>query len=257
VAASFNDMAAQLQQAEEERRELETLRKDLIAWTSHDLRTPLTSMRVMVEALHDGMVQDEATQQRYYRTIRAEVVALNELIDDLFELAQIDAGGLKLEKSAVSLSDLISDTVEGFRPICEQKDVNLSGQVGEDLESVIMDASRISRVLANLMNNALQHTPAGGRIEVDAAHGDGEVIVVVRDSGPGFDPEDLPRVFERFYRGEQARSRATGGAGLGLAIANGIVEAHGGRIWAENASAGPLAGGTASGAVVGFTIPQS
>jgi signal transduction histidine kinase len=248
VAGSFNEMAARLQQAEDERRELEKLRRDLIAWTSHDLRTPLTSMRVMAEALIDGVVEDEATRQRYYRSIQAEVVALNGLIDDLFELAQIDAGGLKLEKSSVSLTDLISDTIRGFRPICEQKQVQLVGHVGPDLESVTMDASRIGRVLLNLVNNALQHTPSGGRIDVEASLGSGEVTVTVTDSGPGFNPDDLPRVFERFYRGEQARSRATGGAGLGLAIASGIVTAHNGRIWAENAEEG--------GAVVGFTIPQ-
>ena len=203
----------------------------------------------MVEALHDGVVEDEATRRRYYRTIRAEVVELKDLIDDLFELAQIDAGGLKLELAAVSLSDLVSDTIEGFRPVCAQKEVELVGHVGSDLESVVMDASGIGRVLSNLVNNALQHTPKGGRIEVTGGRDvGGEVRVVVRDNGPGFNPEDLPRVFERFYRGEQARSRATGGAGLGLAIASGIVEAHSGRIWAENSPQG--------GAVVGFAIPQ-
>ena len=255
VAASFNDMATQLQQAEQERRELETLRRDLIAWTSHDLRTPLTSMRVMVEALHDGIVDDDATRQRYYRTIRAEVIALNGLIDDLFELAQLDAGGLKLEMASVSLADLISDTIEGFRPLCEQRGIELVGRVSPNLELVTMDASRIGRVLTNLISNAFQHTPAGGRVEVLASREQGEVIVTVTDGGPGFSAEDLPRVFERFYRGEQARSRATGGAGLGLAIASGIVEAHGGRIWAENVI-DPGETATVEGAVVGFAIPQ-
>ncbi|UCG25408.1 MAG: HAMP domain-containing protein [Chloroflexota bacterium] len=255
VAASFNDMAAQLQQAEQERRELETLRRDLIAWTSHDLRTPLTSMRVMVEALHDGIVEDDATRQRYYRTIRAEVIALNGLIDDLFELAQLDAGGLKLEMASVSLADLISDTIEGFRPLCEQRDIELVGRVGPDLELVTMDASRIGRVLSNLINNAFQHTSSGGRVEVLAGREQHEVVVTVTDGGPGFSAEDLPRVFERFYRGEQARSRATGGAGLGLAIASGIVAAHGGRIWAENVI-GDGDQADVEGAVVGFAIPQ-
>lgn len=249
VAASFNDMAEQLQSAAKQRQELERLRRDLIAWTSHDLRTPLTSMRVMIEALHDGLVEDDATRQRYYRTIRSEVMALNRLIDDLFELAQLDAGGLKLEMSAVSLADLISDTIEAFRPMCEQRNIQLQGQVGPELDSVTMDASRVGRVLSNLVSNALQHTPSGGQVEVVGDRRQDEVIVTVSDNGPGFKTEDLPRVFERFYRGEQARSRATGGAGLGLTIASGIVEAHGGRIWAENASG--------SGATVGFAIPQS
>jgi len=155
---------------------------------------------------------------------------------------------LKLELSDVSLADLISDAIEGFMPLCEQSDIQLSGRVDQDLVSVTMDASRIGRVLSNLLNNALKLTPPGGWIEVDGSRYESEVVVTVRDSGPGFSSEDLPRVFERFYRGEQARSRATGGAGLGLAIASGIVEAHGGRIWAENSPDG--------GATVGFSVPE-
>jgi signal transduction histidine kinase len=244
----FNEMAEQLQQAAAQRAELDILRRDLIAWTSHDLRTPLTSVRAMIEALHDGVIHDPESVKRYYRTIRADVIALNDLIDDLFELAQLDAGGLVLELSPHSLSDLISDSLESLRPLALQRHIDLNGQVSPDLDPVWLNAPKISRVLTNLISNALRYTPQGGKVYVAAERTPAGVQVTVQDSGPGFNPDDLPRVFEQFYRGEQARSRSTGGAGLGLAIARGIVEAHHGRIWAEN-----IAG---QGALVGFILPK-
>jgi signal transduction histidine kinase len=244
----FNEMAEQLQQAAAQRAELDILRRDLIAWTSHDLRTPLTSVRAMIEALHDGVIHEPESVKRYYRTIRADVIALNDLIDDLFELAQLDAGGLVLELSLHSLSDLISDSLESLRPLALQRHIDLNGQVSPDLDPVWLNAPKISRVLTNLISNALRYTPQGGKVYVAAERTPAGVQVTVQDSGPGFNPDDLPRVFEQFYRGEQARSRSTGGAGLGLAIARGIVEAHHGRIWAEN-----IAG---QGALVGFILPK-
>ncbi|MEW5989305.1 MAG: HAMP domain-containing protein, partial [Chloroflexota bacterium] len=133
LAQAFNEMAAQLQRAAAHREELEVLRRDLIAWTSHDLRTPLTGIRAMVEALHDQVVTDPATVRRYYQSIRADVLALNHLIDDLFELAQLDAGGLVLEKSPHSLGDLISDALESFRLLAAERGIELSGQIGPEL----------------------------------------------------------------------------------------------------------------------------
>ena len=248
VATTFNDMAAQLQQAAREREEMEKLRRDLIAWTSHDLRTPLTSIRAMIEALHDGVVDDPETAQRYYRTMRADIIALNSLIDDLFELAQLEAGGLHIELAPHSLSDLISDVVEGFQALAAQRQIRLLGDVASNLDPVWLNAVKINRVLANLLSNALRYTPDGGEIRVTAVRTPEGAVVTVQDSGPGFNTADLPRVFEQFYRGEQARTRATGGAGLGLAIAQGIVVAHHGRIWAENAPSG--------GALVGFVLPD-
>jgi len=248
AGAAFNEMAGQLQEAEAQRAELEKLRRDLIAWTSHDLRTPLTSIRAMIEALHDGVVTDPETTQRYYRTMRSDIISLNTLLDDLFELAQLDAGGLVLELSSHSLRDLISDSLEGFQALAAQKNITLTGEIGENLDPVNLNAAKIGRVLSNLLSNALRYTPANGQVHVQATRTNAGAVVTVRDNGTGFEPEDLPRVFEQFYRGEQARSRATGGAGLGLAIARGIVEAHNGRIWAENAPEG--------GAMVGFVLPN-
>jgi signal transduction histidine kinase len=249
VSVAFNEMAAQLEKAAAEREELENLRRDLIAWTSHDLRTPLTSIRVMIEALHDGVISDDETRQRYYKTIRADIVALNSLINDLFELAQLEAGGLPLALENHSLRDLISDMLETFRPVAEARRVVLEGEVDEDLDPVWMNASKIGRVLSNLISNALQYTPEGGAVHVQAARNGKGIEVVVKDSGPGFESKDIGRIFEKFYRGEQARSRSTGGAGLGLAIARGIVDAHGGIMWAKN--------GTEKGAIVGFTLPDA
>lgn len=249
VSHSFNAMAEQLQAAAAQQQELDTLRRNLIAWTSHDLRTPLTSIQVRIEALNDGLITDPDTLQRYYRTIRADGLALNRLIEDLFEMAQLEAGGLRLDVASASLSDLVSDTLESFRPIAAQRGVSLTAEVARDLDPVVMDAARISRVLSNLCANAIRHTPDGGTVHVHAYRDGDGVTVRVADSGPGFIPADLPNVFEQFYRGEPARTRATGGAGLGLAIARGIIEAHGGRIWAENQPGG--------GALVGFRLPPT
>jgi len=248
VGNTFNEMAAQLQQAAQEREELERMRKDLIAWTSHDLRTPLTSIRAMIEALHDGVVNDPVMVQRYYSTIRSDIIALNNIIDDLFELAQLDAGGLSMDKAHHALADLVSDTLEMFQALAGKQGIKLQGEVAADLGLVWMCAPKIGRVLANLVNNALRYTPAGGTVQVTAVRQQDGVVVTVQDDGPGFNEADLTRVFEQFYRGEEARSRASGsGAGLGLAIARGIVVAHNGRIWAENAPEG--------GAIVGFCLP--
>ena len=249
VGQTFNQMATQLQQAAQEREELEQMRKDLIAWTSHDLRTPLTSIRAMIEALHDGVVDDPATVRRYYSTIRSDIIAFNDIIDDLFELAQLDAGGLTLDMARHALADLVSDTLESFEVIAQDQEISLRGEVAQDLGLVWMCAPKIGRVLSNLVSTALRYTPAGGTVQVTAVRHLNEVVVTVQDSGSGFAPEDLGRVFEQFYRGEQARSRTSGsGAGLGLAIAQGIVTAHNGRIWAENAPEG--------GAIVGFSLPN-
>lgn len=249
LAASFNEMAAQLERASEQREEVEQLRRDLIAWTSHDLRTPLTSIRVMIEALHDGVVEDDETRKRYYQTIRTEIVGLNNLIEDLFELAQLDAGGIELVLEQQSLCDLISDTLESFTPLAEKKGVALDGKVEGEVDPVLINAPKISRTLYNLVDNAIQHTPVGGSVLLEASRKDSGVFVEIKDSGPGFSEEELPRVFERFYRGESARSRDKGGAGLGLAIACSVVEAHGGKMWAKNRESG--------GAIVGFNLPNS
>jgi signal transduction histidine kinase len=234
LAESFNQMASQLQVMDEKQRELERLRKDLIAWVSHDLQTPLASMRAILEAISDGVVEDPETVKRYLNTAQRDVRSLSALIDDLFQMAQLDAGGIPLEKENASLADLISDTLESFSALASQQEISLEGSADTDVDPVLMDTQRIGRVLNNLIGNALRHTPTGGQVEVRARQASSRVEVTVRDSGEGIRAEDLPKVFESFYRGEKSRSRATGGAGLGLAIARGIVRAHGGEIRVES-----------------------
>jgi signal transduction histidine kinase len=248
LARSFNEMAAQLQAAGSRQRELDTLRRDLIAWVSHDLRTPLTSIRAIVEALADGVIEDPETVQRYLTTAQRDIRSLSSLIDDLFEMAQMDAGGLQLQRSTGSLADLISDTIESFSETARRQGVALTGQVEPGVDPVTMDVQRIGRVLRNLAGNALRHTPPGGQVRIEASRQSGRVTVQVEDSGEGIRQEDLPNVFERFYRGEKSRNRSTGGSGLGLAIARGVVEAHGGSIQVESAPG--------KGARFTFTIPQ-
>jgi signal transduction histidine kinase len=234
LAHTFNEMATQLETAARKQRELGILRRDLVAWVGHDLRTPLASIRVIVEALADGVVQDSATVQRYLQTAQRDICSLSQLIDDLLEMAQLDAGGLQLERQPNSISDLISDTLESFSAQAERQGVRLEGSCAPGVDPVWIDAQQIGRVLANLVGNALRHTPAGGTVNVRASTTSEGAQIKVSDTGEGISADDLPHVFEQFYRDEKSRSRATGGAGLGLAIAKGIVEAHDGRIWVES-----------------------
>ena len=238
LAVAFNQMAARLEAADQKQRELERLRADLIAWVGHDLQTPLASIRAILEALADGMVDEPQTVSRYLNTAQRDVRSLSALIDDLFQMAQLDAGGLQLDRADASLADLISDTLESFSELASRQEVKLEGNADPNVDSVFMDTQRIGRVLNNLVGNALRHTPAGGQVTVTARRTASGVEVNVRDSGEGIRPADIPHIFERFYRGDEARTRAAGGSGLGLAIAKQWIEAHGGKITASNRSEG-------------------
>jgi signal transduction histidine kinase len=234
LAVTFNQMAQQLQAADQKQRELESMRRDLIAWVSHDLQTPLTSMRAILEALSDGIVDDPETVKRYLNTAQRDVRSLSALIDDLFQMAQLDAGGFPLHRAPASLSDLVSDTLESFTELAKQQGITLEGQVESDVDPIFMDTQAIGRVLNNLIGNALRHTPPNGRVSVWVRRTGPRVEVTVSDTGEGIRAEHIPHIFERFYRAEKSRNRGTGGAGLGLAIARGIVRAHGGEIRVES-----------------------
>jgi signal transduction histidine kinase len=234
LAATFNQMAEQLQAADQRQREIETLRRDLVAWASHDLQTPLASMRAILEALSDGVVDEPDMVKRYLQTAQRDVMSLSALMDDLFQMSQLDTGGFPLNRAKSALSDLISDTLESFSELAYRESIKLEGQVEPDVDPVFMDTQAIGRVLNNLISNALRHTSAGGEIHVQARRTDRGVQVSVRDTGEGIPEKDIPHIFERFYRGDASRNRGTGGAGLGLAIAQGIVRAHGGDIGVES-----------------------
>ena len=249
LATAFNEMSAQLQQAKITEEESENIRRELIAWVSHDLQTPLSSIQAMVEALADGIVPDEETSRRYLLNIKREVHSLSNLIDDLFQLAQLDAGGLKLEIVPDSLITLVNDVISSQSEIANQRSIKLSAAIEENIDPILMDSLQVGRVLNNLINNAINHTPNGGSIRIIGNKTGSRVIVTVSDTGRGIAKEDLPFVFDQFYRGEKSRSRSTGGAGLGLAIAKGIIEAHGGDIRADSQPG--------NGTRITFTLPVS
>jgi signal transduction histidine kinase len=249
LARDFNVMSERLEEMDRARREMEEARRHLIAAISHDLRTPLASIRAMVEAIDDGVVTDAETTQRYVRTVLGEVQRLSGLIDDLFELSRLDAGVLALQLEPGSLHDLVSDMMEALQVQAAEKGLKLQGAVDDSLPPVMMDAARVQRVLYNLVQNAIRHTPPDGTVLLEAQEEPDAVRVDVVDSGEGVPPADLPHIFDRFYRGEKSRVRGLGGAGLGLAIARGLVEAHGGRIWAQSAPG--------EGARFSFVLPKA
>lgn len=230
LAVSINSMAEELLDANQRKQEIDNLRRDLVAWTSHDLQTPIASVRAIIEALVDGVVEDKATQVRYLHTAQKDIQSLSIMIDDLFQLAQLDAGGLQLDLESGSISDLVSDTIESFHEIAEKKQIYIEGQVIGQVDPVLFDTIKIGRVLRNLISNAVQYSHYHGEISVKVIRKDNGVHVSVIDNGQGINAEDIDLIFDRFYRGDRSRNRSSGGSGLGLAIAKGFVEAHGGKI---------------------------
>ena len=213
---------------------MDVLRRELIAWIGHDLQTPLTSISAIIEALSDGMVEDRETEQRYFNTARKNISSLSNLIDDMFQMAQIDTGGLELNIESVSISDLISDTLESFTELAKRREITLKGSVSSDLGEVNIDARRINRVLNNLVDNALKHSPDQGLVEVRANSTKEGILVDVIDNGEGISEVDLPHIFDLFYRGDISKRSSISGTGIGLAISKGIIDAHGGKIEVES-----------------------
>jgi signal transduction histidine kinase len=236
LAQAMNDMAGNLER-------LFDARRQLVAWASHDLRTPLASIQAMLEAVEDGLVGPE----HYLPAMRDQVRTLAMLVDDLFELARIDSGALTLELREAALSGLVDSCLRGLEAEAEARRVHLEARVDDAALPVRCAPEQIERVLYNLLTNALRHTPSDGSVAVVVEAANDEVQVSVEDTGDGLPPDSLRRAFERFWRGDEARTSARGGAGLGLAIARGLIEAQGGRIWAENRPGG--------GARFSFTLP--
>jgi signal transduction histidine kinase len=246
----LNWLGQRLQEVEDEKKEIDQTRRDLIAWISHDLRTPLTAIQASLEAVADDIVTEPMQVKDYVQTSLGEIEHLKLLIDDLFSLAQLDTGHVSLKFDYASISDLISDTVSNLNAHAMRRSINIHGEIQDNLPPVYIAPDKIQRVLYNLMDNAIRHSPEAGNITVSAAQKDNEVQVIVHNTGEAIAPQHLPHVFEKFYRGEEARQKAADGhrgAGLGLAIARGFVEAHGGRIWVESA--------VGKGTAFQFTLP--
>ncbi|MEV6181633.1 HAMP domain-containing sensor histidine kinase [Streptomyces sp. NPDC052016] len=226
--------SARLAASRQRERALETSRRELVAWISHDLRTPLAGLRAMSEALEDGVAADP---DRYLKQIRTEVERLNDMVGDLFELSRIHAGTLPLTPTRISLYDLVGDALAGADPLAREHGVRLVGDRVEPVP-VEVDGREMSRVLGNLLVNAIRRTPADGTVAVAAGRAaDGAVVLSVTDGCGGIPEEDLPRVFDTGWRGTHARTPPAG-AGLGLAIVRGIVEAHQGRATVRNIPGG-------------------
>jgi histidine kinase len=240
LALRFNQMAARLEQTE-------ALRRQLIADVTHELRTPLTTIKGSMEGLIDGVLpRDEETYLQVYR----EADRLQRLVNDLQELSRVEAGAYELHRKLIAADQLIMTVVERLQRQYEDKGVQLTTEVPAGLPLVKVDEDRIGQVLLNLVGNALQHTPTGGRVEISATVAGPEIRFAIADSGEGVAAEHLPHIFTRFYRVDKSRSRAAGGSGIGLTIARHLVEAHGGRIWVESRGLG-------QGATFTFTIPAA
>jgi signal transduction histidine kinase len=237
LAIAFNRMAEQLARSDE-------LRRNLTADVAHELRTPLSVIRGKMEAVLDGVYP--ATSE-HLQPILEETDLLTHLVEDLRLLALAEAGQLPLETLPMDLGDLLRDTQVNFGPQATDRDVTLALDLPRQLPPVQADWRRVAQVLGNLLINALRHTPQGGCVTLSAAAGPGVVRVTVADTGPGIPPEDLPYIFERFWRGEKSRSRVGGGTGLGLAIARQLVELHGGSIGVDSTPG--------AGSAFWFTLP--
>jgi signal transduction histidine kinase len=224
LAQAFNSMASNLERAEQ-------LQRNMVADVAHELRTPLSNLRGYLEAVRDGLIKPDADT---IRSLDEEAILLSRLVDDLQELSLAEAGKLKLACQVEDISELINQAIAAVRAQAEAKGVSVTTDLPDELPSVNIDSYQISQVLHNLLDNAVAHTAKGDSITVTAEQQSKWVEVAVIDTGEGIPAEDLPNIFERFYRVDKSRTRATGGSGLGLTIAKRLVEAHGGKIEAQS-----------------------
>ncbi len=236
---AFNNMADALEDSERQRRAM-------VSDVAHELRTPLANIQGHIEAMQDGLMQPNAEN---LDTVHQQTLHLNHLISDLRLLAETEARELSLNMETVSIGELVIDAVGSFRPHADSASIRISAEIDDGLPAVSVDRLRIRQVLGNLLDNAIRHTPPGGVVTVTAEHHDGGIRVEVANTGSGIPPDALPHVFDRLYRADPSRDRATGGSGLGLTIARQLVEAHGGTIWAESEPG--------AGSCFGFDLPAA
>nr|MBC7244191.1 HAMP domain-containing protein [Chloroflexota bacterium] len=227
-------------------RRLETIRRDFVSNVSHELRTPLASLKALVETLRDGALDDKEAALRFLNRMETEVDALTQMVKELLELSRIESGQVPLQLTSAAVAEVVLPPVERLRPQAERAGLHLSVTIPSALPPVHADIERVQQVITNLVHNAIKFTPSGGQVEISAEVVGQEMVISVRDTGMGISAEDLPRIFERFYKADRARSGE--GTGLGLAIAKHIVQAHGGRIWAQSE-------GEDQGSTFSFTLP--
>ena len=213
-------------------RRLETIRRDFISNISHELRTPLASLKALVDTLQDGALEDPGAARGFLQRMEIEVDSLTQMVQELLELSRIESGLAPIRLSRIKLSDILEAPLERLHPQAQRANLRLTVNLPPEPLTVMADGDRIRQVVSNIVHNAIKFTPAGGEITITAARSSSEAVVSVADTGVGIPERDLPRIFERFYKAD--RARGSGGTGLGLAIAKHIVQAHGGRIWAES-----------------------
>jgi signal transduction histidine kinase len=234
LARTIDEMAERIQEATAKEREVEARRRDLMTALSHDLRTPLASLRAMAEAVDDGVVDDAPTLRRYSSEMRRSVMQLVTMVDDLFELAQVDSRAIDAETRRAKLEEVVGSVLDAVEVQAQAKELVVRADLGEERDTPC--SPHLARVLQNLVANAVRHTPADGTVLIQAVRRPGELEVAVEDTGEGIAPQDLPRIFEPFYRADPARSG--GGAGLGLTLSKRIVEALGGCLDVRTAHTG-------------------
>jgi two-component system, OmpR family, phosphate regulon sensor histidine kinase PhoR len=226
-------------------RRLESVRRDFVANVSHELRTPLAAMSAVVETLEDGALEDPSAARNFLGRLHGEIDQLTELVRELLELSRIESGQAEIEPVATDLGALLDLAVQRLEALAQRNGIELRLNLPPDLPLALADPPRIGQVLANLLHNAIKFTPPGGQVELRARREEDSLAISVTDTGIGIPPNDLDRVFERFFKSD--RSRSSGGTGLGLAIAKHLIQAHGGRIWAES--------GGVRGTTFTFTLP--
>jgi signal transduction histidine kinase len=237
LARQLSDVSVRLDESRQRERALDTSRRELIAWVSHDLRSPLATIRAVAEALDDGVVADPVTVGRYHHQIRQDAERLSLLVDDLFELSRINSGAVGRDRQEVRLRELVTQVIVEARPRAEVKGVELVDRMCE-LPAIPASSQELRRALHNLIDNAIRHTPPGGTVVIETLTDDDGALLSVVDECGGIPESDLTRVFDVAFRGDQARAKDQRGGGLGLAIARGLVEAHQGSIEVANQSPG-------------------
>ncbi len=237
LARAANAMITRLRDEENAREQSDDARRRLVAAVSHDLRTPITSLRLLAEAVGDDVVDGEV-RRAYLERMRTHIDVLSALIDDLFELSRLEAGDIRWTLERVPLRELVGETVEAMRVQAERKGVAVLSEVSDAIGPARANPEKLQRVLFNLIQNAIRHTPADGSVVVRAEPVAGQIEIEVADSGAGIAPDERDQVFTPFYRGGVDAARTSGGAGLGLAVSRAIVEAHGGQIWLPEADVG-------------------